>query len=391
MSLFHRDARLDALEKIIGEPLSRPFGGLKPDHSAPLQQSVVWASMNLRAATESSMPLDVFRYVDGATVEAPKPQVLKQPSEYMDGHFSTNAEWRYAGRMALDGHGNNWGEKVGRDGNGQPLRIELVPPEEVSCRIKGTRIVEVKFGRTVMDPANVWHERQYLLPGLPIGLTAFGFAALAVETSSAARQFAAQWFGNSAIPAAHFKNTEKALKPGEPELLKARYERTVRNGGLLVTGNDWTYSPIQAKAAESGFIEAMGYANLDLVRFMGVRADMVHVPIEGSSSITYQNLTQANLQFLVQFMGAALTSREDAYSTLVPSPRFVKHNQAAWLRMDPLTQAQLIQTRIASRTMTPDRALDLLDEMPLSEADYAQFDRLFGNPNKQTPQKEAVA
>ena len=50
-------------------------------------------------------------------------------------------------------------------------------------------------------------------------------------------------------------------------------------------------------------------------------------------------------------------------------------------------RAELLAARIQSRTLTPDQARMIEDEPALAESDYAQFDRLFGNPNKTTPQK----
>jgi hypothetical protein len=52
--------------------------------------------------------------------------------------------------------------------------------------------------------------------------------------------------------------------------------------------------------------------------------------------------------------------------------------------MDPATLATVHKTRIDGRNMTPDQARAVQGEPPLTEQDYAQFDRLFGKPS-QTP------
>ena len=43
------------------------------------RQSVVWAAIHRKASLLSSMPVDVFRRVDGVAIEAPKPSVLMEP------------------------------------------------------------------------------------------------------------------------------------------------------------------------------------------------------------------------------------------------------------------------------------------------------------------------
>lgn len=385
MSLLRRD--------ITGLPILNPRTGrntamVPRAASAALRQSVIWASMSLRAATESLMPVDNFRRVNGVAVEVSASPFFRAPSGFAEGHDDTFGDWMYAGRMALDGHGNNFGEIVARDAMGFPSRIQLVPPEDVRCRVSHYQIVEYRFGGTVMDPRKVWHERQNLIAGVPVGLSPFFYAALTIDTGQAGREFAADWFGNKAVPAAHLKNTEVAIPDDtKAAAIKDRFNSTIAAGDVFVTGKDWTYSPLQAKAAESGLLEAMNWNAVELVRFFNVMPEMVAVAVESGASLQYSNITQANLQFLVRHMSRAIKSREDALTAITPSPRYVKLNRNAFLAMDPLARAQLMETKIRSRTLTPDQARAIDDDMALTDADYAQFDRLFGNPNKATPQK----
>lgn len=388
MSLLRRDvsgAGLPVLDRRTG----RNLPGLAPrGASAALRQSVIWASMSLRAATESLMPVDVKRMIGGVAVDVePQPAFFRAPSNFSEGHDDTISDWLYAGRMNLDGHGNNFGEIVGRDAFGLPSRIQLVPPEDVRCRVSRYRIVEYRFGNLVMDPRDVWHERQHLIGGLPVGLSPFAYAALTIDMGQAGREFAAEWFGNKAVPSAHLKNVEKTVSDKASDAIKARFEASMSSGGVFVTGKDWTYSPLQAKAAESGLLEAMNWNAVELVRFFNVMPELVAVGVESGASLTYSNITQANLQFLVRHMARSIKAREDALTAILPKPRFVKLNRSAFLAMDPLARAQLMETKIRARMLTPDQARGIDDELPLSEVDYAQFDRLFGNPNKSTPQK----
>ena len=356
--------------------------------SDAMRQSVVWSSLMLRASVVSLMPVDVFRRVPGGSpANVNPPTVLVEPSSFAEGHPETIADWMFASQLSLDAHGNAFGEITARDSQELPARIELVPAEDVRVRIVRRRIVEYRFGGVVIPARNVWHERQNLTAGVPVGLSPIVHAALAVATSKAAREFSAEWFGGSAIPGSHLKNTAKKLEPAETDAVKARFAQTVRSGEVFVTGSDWTFSPLQAKAAEAGLLEAIRATDLDLCRYFGMAPSMVGVSADGGSSITYQNITQKNLDFLTTYMGPVLKRREDALSTLTARPRFVKLNRSSFLAMDAKTRADLLAARIQSRTLTPDQARMIEDEPALAESDYAQFDRLFGNPNKTTPQK----
>lgn len=380
MSIFRRDA---------GIPTSLIPSRTPARRNAPvvttttaMQQSVIWASISLHAGLESMMPLDVFRLIDGVKANVPPPQVLATPSSFADGHPDSIADWLYARRAALKQSGNCFGEITAVDGAGKPAQIQLIPTDDVRIRIKNYRIVEYRFGRTVMEARKVWHSRDNLLAGVPVGLSPIAHAMLTLQTSVSATEFMADWFAGGATPGAHLKNTNKVLKKGESAAVKARFRQSVGNGDVFVTGSDWEYKPISAKAAESGWLEAINASAVDLCRFMDTPANMIDVAANGSARITYQNLTQANLDFMVTRMGPALKRTDDELTAITPSPRFVRLNRNALLAMDPTTAAELLKVQIESRTRTPNEARQIDDRPPLTEADYAEFDRLFGSKNQ---------
>ena len=350
-----------------------------------MQQSVIFAAMNMHAAIESLMPIDVYRVIEGVKVPVPAPSILVHPSSFAEGHPETIADWLYARRMSLQGWGNAFGEITGwNDGLSVPTQIQLIPAEDVTCKVSRYRIVEYKFGRTVVDPRRVYHARAGLLPGIPVGLSPIAYAMLTVETSAAARKFAADWFGNSATPGGHMKNSAQKLNDKQTDNIKAKFQASQEAGGLLVTGNDWTFTPMQAKAAEAGFLEAMNHSDVELCRFMNIPANVIDVALNGTATIQYQNITQKNLDFMVSRMGPALKRTDDDLTSFTTSPRFVKLNRAAFLAMDPAATADLMKVQIDSRTRTPSELRRLEDRPEFTEADYAEFDRLFGSKN-QTP------
>lgn len=355
--------------------------------SRALQQSVVWAALRLRADLESLMPVDVYRpsAAAGINVSAPTPNVLVSPCDIADGHPMSVGEWIYSGRIALDRAGNNFGVITAVDAFGLPAKIELVDPDTVTARIRGRRILDYRINGELHEPRQIWHERQFTTPGLPIGLSPIAYSALTLAGGLSAQQFAVDWFVNGAVPGAILHNTQIKIDPEEAEIIEARFKATVFNGDPFVVGKDWTYSAVAAKAAESSFIEQMNYSDLALTRYYGVPADLVDVHVD-SATINYANITQRNLQLLVMNLGGAVKRREDALSRLVPGARFVKLNRDAILAMDPSSRAALFKAQIDARTRTPDQVRALEDQLPLDEADYAQFDRLFGARTPNQPQ-----
>jgi len=75
--------------------------------------------------------------------------------------------------------------------------------------------------------------------------------------------------------------------------------------------------------------------------------------------------------------------RETALTKLLPRPRTVKLNSNALLRMDPKSQADMFKVLIDARSMAPSEVRELLDRPSFTEAQLAEFDRLFGAPRTQ--------
>ncbi|MFJ3170630.1 phage portal protein [Streptomyces roseus] len=374
MSLFKRRSfpGLTAGEMIPPRPAQRA-GGVTVTNETALRHSAVWACLRLRANLVSTMPVDVYRKVGEMKVEVPKPPVLINPGGERVGMM----EWLYSTQFDLDRAGNAFGLITARDGLGLPARIELVPLADVTVRQKDG-VISYRIGQQDYDASEVWHERQYTMAGLAVGLSPIAYAAWSIGEYLSVQQFALDWFGNGAVPSAHLKNTAKTISPDQAEETKRRFKAATSNQDLFVTGNDWEYSMIQADAAGADWIEAKRYGIGDIARFFDCPGDLIDA---GSNGMTYANITQRNLQFLVMNLGPAIVRREDALSSLTSRPRFVKLNTDALLRMDPQTRAAMLRTQIESRQLAPSEARELEDRQPFTESQLSEFDRLFGTKN----------
>lgn len=368
------------------------FGGRRVRADRARRQSVVWAATRLRADLISLMPVDVFQKIQGVAIEVAKPQLFSVP-DYVDSDLEqpmSIGEWMASSQNGLDTTGNAVGIIRSFDGLGKPSRIELVPDDEVSFRIKGRKIVEYRINGTVEDPKYIWHERQFTVPGLPIGLSPIAHAALPLTAGLAAQEWAVSWFENGAVPSAIVRNSEKTVPAGKAAEYKAQYIDKRVAGEPFFVGKDWEYIPVAAKAAESQFIEQMQYTDSDLCRFMGVPADAVDVVVQSGGRINYANITQANLQLLIMHLGGAVKRREDSLTRLTPTRQYVKLNRSAVLAMDPKTRAEVFELRIKAKSITPDQIRAFEDEMPFDEADYAQLERL-GLTGNRTPNQPQTA
>ena len=384
MSLFRRrEATITGPDGLIP-----PRGGKRS--AAPvtnddaMRHSAVWAALRLRADLISTMPVDVYRRIQGVQVEVPKPPILISPG----GAQVDMQEWLYSTQVDLDRAGNCFGLITERNALGLPARIELLALSDVSVRATGSQITEVRISGKPYDPADVWHEKQYTVAGLPLGLSPVAYAAFSLRESLSAQQFALDWFGGSAIPMAELKNTAKTINKRDAEIARDAYRAAVSTGDLFVHGNDWEYRPIQTVAASSEFLESRRFGLGEAARFFGVPSDLIDAVVAGAS-VTYANIGQRNLQLLIMNLGPAVTRRERALSRLVAGGRYVKLNRNALLAMDPQTRAATVKVQLDSRVLTPTEARALDERPPLTDADLAEFDRVYGTPR--TTPTEATA
>lgn len=379
MSLFF-DRSTQSATDLVGERTSfRRTSAGKVTLSDARRSSAWWAAQRLRADLISTMPVDLFRKVGTVLAEVPKTPIFETP----EGSGSLWNDWMYATTIDLDSVGNTVGIIRARDGLGLPSVIELVPNSDVVVRKSKNGTVDYKIGNTTYKRSEIWHERQHVVAGSPVGLSPLAHAALSLDPSLSAAQFALDWFQNKAVPAAHLKNTAKTLDGKQSAKVKARFKAAVTSGDVFVTGNDWEYHLLAAKASEAQMLETMKWGGAEAARFLGVPGDMIDVPTEGSS-VTYANITQRNLQLFIVNIGPAVFRREAAFSAfLVPKPRTVKLNAGALLRMDLAGRYASYGVGITNRFLTPTEARAYENLPPLTPADEAEFARLF--PKGSTP------
>ena len=371
--------------------LITPRAGSNAPNAKPLitndramQHSAVWACLRLRADLMSTLPFDVYRDVriDGTTIqmEVPKAPVLVSPGGDRIGW----GEWVYMSQVEIDRSGNAIGLITEVDGSGKPKRIDLCPSSAVDVVIKKGELDSYRIWGTSYPPEKIWHERQYSLAGLHVGLSPVAYAAATLGEYVSVQQFVTNWFTSGAVPRARLKNLEKEIDPKEALIVKEAWRAAVTMNEPFVHGNDWEYNLLQAEKVSTDWLEAKKFSAVDIARFFGTPADLIDASVSGQA-VTYANITQRNLQFLIMNLGPAIIRRECALSNgLLARPRYIKFNSDALLRMDPMTRSTMLAGQIASRQLAPSEARALENRAPFSESQMAEFDR-FWPPKAQAP------
>lgn len=353
---------------------SRSSGGYDP--SAPftaLRAGAAWACLRLRSDLISTMPIDVFRQAGGRQVEVAKPDFFRTPAAGWLWH-----EWVYATQFDLDRYGNVFGLVAARDALGRPSQIELTDTLEWTVAVRDGQL-EYRYRGTVIDRADVWHERQFVVPGLPIGLSPVSYAAWTTRQYLSAQQFALDWFESGASPSGTLQNTElETISKKDAEVAKARFREAVAHRDVFVHGKDWVYTPAAAAASDAKFLDAQKASTADICRFYGVPGDMIDAETS-TGKVTYANVTQRNLQLLTINIGPAITRRELTFSErLLATPRFVKFNTDAMLRMDAKGKLEMLAAGVEAGLYTHDEGRAFLNLEPLTDEQIAKEAQIKG-------------
>lgn len=382
-----REGSLTATELLTERGRAGLGGVARVSRDQSLRNSAVWACLHLRADLTSLMPVDVFRRVGGVQVEQTKPPVILAPG----GAECRWMEWIYSTQVDLDSTGNTVGVIVERDGAGLPRVIELADIDDVSFIGKGSKVYKVRVGRVEYDRSEIWHEKQFTRSGLAVGLSPIANAAWTLSGYLSAQEFARDWFANSTVPGGHLKNVAKTLDKPEAAKVKENFKASIQSGDVWVSGNDWEYTMLQAKASESAFLEQMDASHSDICRYLNVPGNMIDVPTKGSS-VTYANLTQDNLRLLTINMGGSLKRREEAISYgLLPQPRYIKLNRGALLEMDIAARYASYKVGVDGRWLAPSEIRELENKPPFTPEQLAEFSIFSKAPSSNSTPKEGLS
>lgn len=363
-----------------GSRQRRSLSGAVTQDSA-LKNSVWWRGLALRANIMSTFPLDVVRSSGGILVPVANPgTMISEPYPGID-----ITQHLYGRQMDVDRIGNSVGIITARNFNGLPTAVELQPMSLVSARMDGRKIKQWKIDGKYYDPRDIWHETQYTMAGMSLGLSPLAYASWSMGIYQSAQEFAIDWFGNGALPRGVLRNTKRDKIPAEVrQNAKQGFKESTQNGDIFVTGVEWEWLPAQTTAMSAGFLDQKASSEKDVARYVGVPAGMLDVEIS-TGNITYANATQANLQFLVTELGPAVVRLQNFWSrNAFPKPWQLRVNTDALLRMDPLTKSELLDrlNKGQLRTKTELRALDNLGEY--TPADLSEL-ALFAQMSKPAP------
>lgn len=358
MSLFFRAPRPE--ERAVTELPWNHGGTLTGGNTLDGQLALVpvYAAVRLIADSIASLPMQAYRKTGDSR------QQITLPAMFSAAHGGSRISWTQEALTSLLLRGNAYGLRSGHDGSLDPLgapvpkSVQWLHPDQVTYQNGVWRWQ----GREVPE-SDMLHIPGLVVPGSRLGLSPIGACAAAVSSGLETQAFMRDWYRNKARPGMLARNTEQTLTAEQATTAKERIKGSIRAGDPLVTGKDWEITGLTMSADDAGFVAASRLTATQVATIFGIPPEMIGG--EAGHSLTYATVEMNQIQFLTNTLRPWVSRLEEAFSSLLPRPHYVKFNVNALIRVDTKTRHDVykVDREIGLRNVDELRALE--DEEPL--------------------------
>ena len=321
----------------------------------------VFAAARLLSDSVATLPMQTFRQSGENRTHVPDPALLRNPSLYGQSY-----QWVQRALISMILRGNAYGLITARDHVGTPTQIEWLHPDDVG-------LVD---DRTIVRPQWLWMGRSvpledfvhipwFTIPGRINGVSPIGAYKLTIETGLGAVHFGRDWFRNGSVPSGVVQ-TEQEVDEDTAKIVKRRFKEAVSQRDVAVLGAGLQYKPISVPPEESQFLATIKASKTDIANIYGIPPEMIGGET-GTTSLTYANVEQQSINFVVHTLMPYMTRLECAISALLPRPLSVKFNVDAMLRADTATRYNAHHLALTDGWMSKDEVRAVEDMPPLPD------------------------
>lgn len=312
----------------------------------------VYRCVSVIQTAAKQLSLDVWRRdtATGESVlldEADVPAILTRPAPDTD---QTDLIAETIASLALRGNAY-WLVTSDRDGRATGIRV-LDPLDCTPTINRWTGERTVRWHGRTWKPEQLRHLRLLRVPGDPEGLGPIQACARALGGATQMSEYVSQWITDSGVPTGVL-STDQTITAEQAQEAKTRWNESNSPGqGVAVLGNGLSYAPLSLKPSEVQFLETRAFDVLAVGRMFGVPAHMLLAAVPGTS-MTYQNVGDAALDFIRWTVMAYLREIEAALTKVMPRTTTVRFNLDALLRADASTRMSTHATAITAGVYDP--------------------------------------
>lgn len=374
---FNRAAGAGFEMIIDGSPINVPLQA----YGGGLGLPAAWrASMKISEAI-GTVNWDLWRVIRNRRIRLPRPLLLQQPAP-PESLMTTFTSWA----LDLIWHGNAVGLIASRDEDGVPDGILPIPANQVGVRRVGYEgrtglplgAIRYSIGGTEYPRSDVFHIKGPCQPSdvrgwgvLEAHLRGWsGAGAGALDLALELNRQAAAAGGGDGVPTGILKSDNPDLKDDEARDMRRQWYRNQRSRQIQVLNATTSFTPLAWNPDELQLVEARKMSLLETALIFGLQPSDLGAE---TSNRTYRNDNAEDVKFVKWGLRGYLGRFTAALSGLWMDPNlWVLPDLDDFTRPDLLTQAQIGQIQVTSRTRTPNelRAADGLtpleggDEFP---------------------------
>ena len=319
-------------------------------------QAATGACIRLLADDISSLPVNVFRKVDGVTQDSNQPAWLEYPTGRRWDTFQTYLS-DVVVSMLTDG--NAFIECVPNTFN--PKYFKVHDPESISIELRGGAII-YKNGLQEWNETQMAHIPWVRLPGKLRGMSVLDAARDATGLEIAARQWAGAFFANGGTVGTVISHPGKPTQD-EVDLMRDSFNERHQgsanafNMGIITGGAklmDGTVKPQEAQ------LEPLWKHVLEeAARLYHIPPHLLGSQDPGGSS--YSSVEHRSIEYVEHAMMPVTTRIEATHNRFLGRDRFLKVNTNGLLRGDVKSRAAWYQMAITNKVIRPSEVRDKED------------------------------
>lgn len=310
------------------------------------------------------LPLQQFRDLGGRKEKMPLGQLLSKPSAFLDPF-----DWLFQYLTSAALQGTAWGLITARDGYGYPTSIEWLPPEamhvEDSTPFNPAKARIFYYGRPV-NRDDLLIIRAFTVPGRTAGISPLRYFQMYIEAGHEGMAYKNGWFRGGGFPPGVFQNTEYEVTDEQSAKIKAKLVAAQRRREPLVTGRDWTYTPVTVPADEAQFVQTMQLNATQIAAIYGVPPHRVGGT--RGDSMTYSNVESESIGMISDTLDPWLVRLETALFGCLPERQYAQFNRNARLRTTAESRWNVYRTMRDIGAFNTDEIRELEDRPPLPKS-----------------------
>lgn len=235
--------------------------------------------------------------------------------------------------------------------SGEIVNMRVLAPREVAVSLDpdtGARVYS-HHGRD-LKPRDIKHLCYLRVPERARGLGPIQAAQSRLRGAVDLDGFAGEWFNTAGVPTGVL-STDQHLTSDQATLWREQWRESQKDRGTAVLGAGLEYNAVNISPKDAQFIETQSFTTTAIARLFGIPATLMLATVEGSS-MTYQNMSQADLSFTRWTLATYTREIEEAFTSMLPRGQQARFNLDAVLRPDTSTRYEAHKTAIQTGFLT---------------------------------------